>query len=121
MFYSAGKYLRRIFLRNGKGVLAHLLTPVRMIQNLSLIHIYTVDLFASETAVCLCEMLHYLGRRLPELVVQRAYREVDQRVLLHYEQSQEPFPFEKMENNWCAVCAGSIGMCALYRLSLIHI
>lgn len=77
---------------------------------------YTVDLFASETAVCLCEMLHYLGRRLPELVVQRAYREVDQRVLLHYEQSQEPFPFEKMENNWCAVCAGSIGMCALYRI-----
>lgn len=77
---------------------------------------YTVDLFAAETAVCLTEILHYVGGKLPEEVRLRACAEIDRRVLVHFEQATDPFPFELMKNNWCAVCAGSIGMCALYRV-----
>ncbi len=76
---------------------------------------YTVDLFAAETACCLAEILHYTPE-LPEIVKKRVRREIFRRVLTPFLTKEEPFPFEKMENNWCAVCGGGIGIAAIYLM-----
>ena len=76
---------------------------------------YTVDLFAAETACCLAELLHYIPK-LPELVRERVRVEIFRRVLTPFLTQKEKFPFENMENNWCAVCGGSVGIAALYLL-----
>ncbi|MDQ0207449.1 heparinase II/III domain-containing protein [Alkalicoccobacillus murimartini] len=71
-----------------------------------------IDLFAAETAFSLAEILTMHKNRLPALINQRIHYEIERRVLrpfLAFEHS-----WEKAEHNWSAVCAGSIGACAIY-------
>lgn len=75
----------------------------------------TLDLFACETGLALTEAVYLLEDRLAPIVTARARQEVHRRVL-------EPFlrggaqKWEMMRNNWCAVCAGSIGAAAMYLI-----
>jgi hypothetical protein len=73
-----------------------------------------LDLFACETAFALAEILSLLEGSLTPIVAERARREVERRVLGPFLARREPWPWELMRNNWCAVCAGSVGAAALY-------
>lgn len=75
-----------------------------------------VDLFASETAHALSEICHLLKGRLDPQIVKRARHEVMRRVLNPYMQLKRVFGWETATNNWSAVCAGSIGMAAIYMI-----
>ncbi|MCY9697845.1 hypothetical protein [Paenibacillus alginolyticus] len=75
-----------------------------------------VDLFASETAHALSEICHLFKDRLDPLIVKRARLEVMRRVLNPYMQLKRVFGWEMATNNWSAVCAGSIGMAAIYMI-----
>ncbi|MDQ0877216.1 hypothetical protein QFZ77_005875 [Paenibacillus sp. V4I3] len=75
-----------------------------------------VDLFASETGHALSEICHLFKDRLDPLIVKRARHEVMQRVLNPYMQLKQVFGWETATNNWSAVCAGSIGMAAIYMI-----
>ncbi|OWA37664.1 hypothetical protein B9G55_06330 [Saccharibacillus sp. O16] len=72
-----------------------------------------VDLFAAETAHALAEMLLLVGDRLHPWIGQRVRFEVERRVLQPTFNSERPFFWFSVENNWSAVCAGAVGMAAL--------
>ena len=75
----------------------------------------TIDLFAAETAQTLAEMLYLLGDKLPEAVVQKAFAEINRRVLVPFIESKVPYSWWEIDRcNWAAVCAGSVGMAAIY-------
>lgn len=74
----------------------------------------TIDLFASETGYALAEILFMLQDKISPLVAQRAISEVKRRLIQPFYQSKDKFPWEKMSNNWCAVCASSIGAATIY-------
>ncbi len=75
----------------------------------------TVDLFAAETAQTLAELLAVLGERLSPRVAALAKREITRRVLAPFCQSAVPYSWWETDRcNWSAVCAGSIGMAAIY-------
>ncbi|MDL4843168.1 heparinase II/III family protein [Aquibacillus rhizosphaerae] len=74
---------------------------------------YTIDLFASETAFALSEILQLVGNRLDPFIQQRVHQEVYHRIIWPYIH-QETFEWEKATHNWAAVCAGSIGSTALH-------
>jgi hypothetical protein len=73
-----------------------------------------LDLFSCETAFALAEILSLVGERLTPIVARRAESEVEGRVLTPFLARHGPWRWELMVNNWCAVCAGSIGAAALY-------
>ncbi|MHC1692684.1 MAG: heparinase II/III family protein [Sphaerochaetaceae bacterium] len=73
-----------------------------------------LDLFACETGLAVTECCAMLNGRLSPVVVARVRAAVLRRTLDSYIASQEPWDWELMENNWCAVCAGSLGAIALY-------
>lgn len=73
-----------------------------------------LDLFSCETAFALSEILSIHGATLTPVVRDRAREEVFRRVLRPFVARGEPWPWELMVNNWCAVCAGSVGAAALY-------
>lgn len=73
-----------------------------------------IDLFAAETAQTLSEILSLLSAELSETVAQRCRREIFRRVLRPFCMREHPYGWEKMKNNWAAVCAGCIGMTAVY-------
>lgn len=75
-----------------------------------------IDLFAAETAFALSEIIYMLEEYLSPIVVQRARREIFSRVLLRYIEFAGQYSWESMKNNWCAVCAGSIGIAGIYLL-----
>lgn len=72
-----------------------------------------VDLFAAETAFAIAELLALTGDRWPAAVRLKAEAEARRRVLDPY-RSGRLFGWEKMTNNWTAVCAGSIGAAAVH-------
>ena len=72
-----------------------------------------LDLFACETGLALAEICALLGDRLHPYVIKRARSEVMRRVINNYAQSIAIQRWEIMENNWCAVCAGSVGSAAM--------
>lgn len=75
----------------------------------------TIDLFAAETAQTLAELLVVLGDRLPADIVELAKREIMDRVLVPFCSSKPPYSWWEIDRcNWSAVCAGSIGMAAIY-------
>jgi hypothetical protein len=77
---------------------------------------HTVELYASETAQALTEICDLLKDRLSKKTIQMIHENVDQRVLLPFYQSDVPYAWwENSEMNWCAVCAGSIGMITISR------
>ncbi len=75
----------------------------------------TADLFASETAQTLSELLDRLSDFLPEELKNRIEAEVNRRVLEPYYFSEVPYAWwEVGTNNWTAVCAGSIGSAVIH-------
>lgn len=79
-------------------------------------HDRIVDLFAAELAFALAEVLHLTGDRLAGLVVHRARQAVRERVLEPFMAMNAMFFWERVSNNWAAVCAGSIGAAAMYLI-----
>ena len=73
-----------------------------------------VDLFASETAQALAEIISRAGEQISESVRNKVRDNVFRRVLDPFMNSQLPYNFwEGGDNNWNAVCCGSIGCAAL--------
>ena len=75
----------------------------------------TIDLFAAETAQTLAEIVYWVGDWLPVEVVEKAFTEINRRVLVPFIESEVPYSWWETDRcNWSAVCAGSIGMAAIY-------
>jgi hypothetical protein len=73
-----------------------------------------LDLFACETGFALAECYAMLSRLLDPAVLNRAREEICYRVIESYAGQSKPQRWELMDNNWCAVCAGSVASAALY-------
>lgn len=71
-----------------------------------------VDLFDSETGAMLCEICYIMGDRLDENIHLRVSKEVTKRVIEPYENNT--YWWEKGNNNWASVCAGSVGTCLMH-------
>lgn len=72
-----------------------------------------IDLFAAETAFTLAEILYIFDEKLDAAVKERIISEVRRRVLEPY-LSGIKNSWDERENNWAAVCAGSVGAAFLY-------
>lgn len=72
-----------------------------------------VDLFASETAQMLVEILLLLGEKLADHVVVQVHKEVERRVLEPVFWQPHHYDWETAEHNWSAVCASGCGIAAL--------
>ncbi|WP_168119795.1 heparinase II/III family protein [Paenibacillus sp. HB172176] len=73
----------------------------------------TIDLFAAETGFAMAEISALLGDGLPGALRERMTEETERRILAPF-LSDGPYHWERLENNWSAVCAGSVGSAALY-------
>jgi len=76
---------------------------------------YTIDLFATETAFALSEILQLTKNFLDPLLCKRITEEIYERVFWPYV-NQTPFHWEIATHNWASVCAGSIGSAALHMI-----
>jgi len=74
-----------------------------------------IDLFASETAFALSEIIQLLGKKLDDHVVKRCLSEVKRRVINPFISGERVYSWESMKNNWCAVIGGSIMVTAIYN------
>lgn len=74
----------------------------------------TIDLFAAETAQTLTEMVYFLGDSLDETLKAQILDEVVRRVMKPYMERRTTYGWETDPCNWSAVCAGSVGMTAIY-------
>ncbi len=68
-----------------------------------------IDLFAAETGFALAEIYTMLKDRFEPLVATRIENEIDRRIIEPYATKLNKLWWEKGENNWAAVCAGSVG------------
>lgn len=75
-----------------------------------------IDLFAAETAFALAELLQLFDHRLTPLLRERVEYEVRTRTIEPYS-SGRANDWDARENNWAAVCAGSVGAAFLYLAS----
>lgn len=75
----------------------------------------TPDLFACETAMTLSESVKHLGSLLPDDLLKTMRTEIERRVLTPFFSTKGKYSFEHGENNWNAVCCGSMG-CACINL-----
>jgi hypothetical protein len=75
-----------------------------------------LDLWSTETAFTLAEMDYILGDKLSDFIRHRMREETYTRVLSHYTTNDPPFRWEIRDNNWAAVCGGSIGAAAIYYI-----
>lgn len=76
---------------------------------------HTIDLFAAETAQSLMEIIALFGKRLPQRTIDKVIASVTERVLVPFATSKKPYSWwEEDCCNWSAVCAGSVGMAAIY-------
>lgn len=80
-----------------------------------------IDLFSAETGFALAEILELLEDRLSPLVVIRVRKEITDRILASFCELNSLFRWETFNNNWAAVCAGSIGAAALYTIEDINV
>ena len=75
----------------------------------------TIDLFAAETAQTLAELLTIFPDVLPKELVEKAQNEIMRRVLVPFCSSTVPYSWWETDRcNWSAVCAGCVGMTAIY-------
>lgn len=72
-----------------------------------------VDLFASETAQTLVEILLLLGEQLASHVVAQVHEEIERRVLEPVFWKPRHFGWKTADHNWSAVCASGCGITAL--------
>ena len=75
---------------------------------------YMVDLFAAETAQTLAEICFLMGERLAPIVRLRVERLLNERVFERV--LARDFNWMSATHNWAAVCAGSVGMAAIYAI-----
>ena len=75
---------------------------------------WQLDLFAGETGFALAECCAMLSGLLDPAVLNRARDAIFCRIIESYAAHSELRKWELMDNNWCAVCAGSIASTALY-------
>ena len=73
---------------------------------------YIVDLYSSETAATLSEILSLVGEKLTPILVKRTELYIKTRVLdvLH-----EDFMWKHIYNNWKAVCGGACAIAAIHQ------
>ena len=71
-----------------------------------------IDLFAAETGFALSEITSLLQDELHPRVCSRVKDEVQARIIRSFEENN--WHWEKLEMNWSAVCAGSVGACFMY-------
>jgi hypothetical protein len=76
-----------------------------------------LDLFACETGFALAECCAMLENLLASAVISRARSEVLRRVIRSYREHGGLWNWEVMNNNWCAVTAGSIAGAAMYLIN----
>ena len=79
-------------------------------------HPETLDLFNCETAFTLSELLFLLEGKISPFVARRVSDEVFRRVLRPYAALTPERWWETTDMNWAAVCAGSVGAAAMYRI-----
>ncbi|MBQ8719659.1 MAG: heparinase II/III family protein [Clostridia bacterium] len=72
---------------------------------------YYIDLYSAETCAGISEVLALLGDKIEPIITERARRLINQRCFDIY---HKPFWWKKCTNNWAAVCAGSVGITAIY-------
>ena len=75
---------------------------------------YMVDLFASETADALCEIVAIVGDKLAPIVKKRIAYLVEERVF--HQVITDTYGWMSTKSNWAAVCAGSVGMAAIHAI-----
>ena len=75
---------------------------------------YMVDLFASETADALAEISFLMGDKLPQIIRLRIAHLLEKRIFSRV--LEDTFGWMSTTNNWAAVCAGSVGMAAIYAI-----
>lgn len=74
-----------------------------------------IDLFAAETGQALTEIAVLIGEGLGDELPERIAWETERRIIEPF-LTAGPYHWERLDNNWSAVCAGSIGMAALYAI-----
>ena len=72
-----------------------------------------IDLFAAETAFTLAEISVLFEGRFDKAVEERIKYEVRKRIIEPYLSGRKN-SWDELENNWSAVCAGSVGSAFLY-------
>lgn len=72
-----------------------------------------IDLFAAETAFTLAEICVLFKDRFDKSVTERIQYEIRKRVIEPYLSGRKN-SWDTLENNWSAVCAGSVGSAFLY-------
>ena len=78
---------------------------------------HTVDLFASETAQCVSEIITFLENDLSEEIKNMVRQNVEERVFRPFYESEVLYKnWEHGKSNWNAVCAGSIGSASIYLM-----
>lgn len=79
-------------------------------------HRRTVDLFAAETGQALSEITYLLKDRLDDIIIKRVQQECYDRVISACYELSPAKNWEKETSNWCSVCAGSVGISAIYTI-----
>lgn len=74
---------------------------------------HIIDLFAAETAQALSEIVSCIGDKLHPIIIKRINRLIKQRI---FDRLDVDFFWKKATNNWSAVCAGAVGMTAIYTM-----
>lgn len=88
--------------------------PAHIPEKASLDEMYRrIDLFAAETAFTLAEISVMFEGKLDSRVAERIEYEVRQRVVEPYLNGMKN-SWDSLQNNWSAVCAGSVGAAFLY-------
>ena len=76
-----------------------------------------LDLFSCETGAALAEIDYLLHEEFTAPVQERIRYEIRRRILDAFLYQNLDNKWEHLDNNWAAVCAGSVGMAFLYRAS----
>lgn len=92
---------------------AHLPVGVDAVKAYRLPPEQVIDLFASETAQMLAEIVYLLGDQLDDWLDYRIRSEIERRIFGPLFNHPHTFKWERDTHNWAAVCGGSIGMTAL--------
>lgn len=86
-----------------------------------------LDLFSAETAFALAEAMALCEKYIPARLKHIAKQNIENRIFKPFEREDILYRFERMTNNWSAVCAGAIGGAAMYLIddnarlcSLLH-
>lgn len=72
-----------------------------------------IDLFAAETGYTLSEIKSMFYKRFSPLMLSRITFELDRRIIKSFYTNR--FWWESVQNNWAAVCAGSVGITFMYE------